>query len=129
MRVVEQRYTVDGLLEIQRGEAVVRLLLEHDEPWLLCERAFETIAGWLQSMVVANAPAGNTTRELLRDKLLAYWVEHYTPKSPTPEDPDAPHPVDGGTMSRSLGQRRRRRRNLDYKLTQEKFVELLAPGR
>ncbi|WP_405141977.1 hypothetical protein OG589_32750 [Sphaerisporangium sp. NBC_01403] len=127
MRVVEQRHTVDGLPEVQCGEAVVRVLLEQDDtPWLLSKRAFETIAGWLQSMVVANAPTGTITREVLRGKLLAYWTAHQTPPSPTRGGLDVPNTVDNGAMSRNLDRRRRRQRNLDYRLRQEEFVELLA---
>jgi len=127
MRVVEQRHTVDGVLEVQCGESVVRVLLEQDdEPWLLSKRAFETTAGWLQSMVVVNVPTGNVTREVLRGKLLAYWTAHQTPTSPARGGLNAPHMVDSGAMSRNLGRRRRRRRDLDYRLTQEEFVELLA---
>ncbi|WP_329082428.1 hypothetical protein [Streptosporangium sp. NBC_01469] len=127
MRVVEQRHTVNGLTEVQCGEAVVRVLLEQDDaPWLLSERAFETTAGWLQSMIVANEPTGNITREVLRSKLLAYWTAHQTSAPPTREGLDVPLTVDSGAVSRNLGQRGRRRRNLDYRLRQEKFVELLA---
>lgn len=76
LRVVEQRHASDGLLDAERGAPVVRVLLEHDRPWLLSDRAFTVIAAWLQSLVVAEAPAGSTMRGMLRDKLMAYWADH-----------------------------------------------------
>lgn len=76
LRVVEQRYASDGLLDVERGVAAVRVLLEHDRPWLLSDRAFTVIAAWLQSLVVGEAPAGSTMRGALRDKLLAHWADY-----------------------------------------------------
>ena len=76
LRVVEQRHASDGLLDADRGAAVVRVLLEHDRPWLLSDRSFMVTAAWLQSLVAAEAPAGNATRGKLRDKLMSYWAHH-----------------------------------------------------
>lgn len=127
IRVVEQRHTFDGLVDVDRGEPLVRILLEHDRPWSRSEPIFTIIAGWLKALVVADAPAGNSTRQLLRAHLIDYWQQHYEPPSDEASTADQSE-----LASRWLGRAgrrrrgRRRRSHLDYKLTDAKLVELYA---
>ncbi len=124
IRVVGQRQTFDGLIDIDRGEPVVRVLLEHDRSWLRSESIFTCITAWLQALVAIKTPAGNPTRQLLRAQLIDYWQEHYEPPSDV-SDTEQPHLVNRWLGPAGRG-RRRQRGYLNYKLTNEKLVELYA---
>ncbi|MEU2032760.1 hypothetical protein [Nocardia amamiensis] len=124
--MVEQRQTFEGLIDIDRGEPVVRVLLDHKRSWLRSDPIFTFIAAWLQALVAAGTPAGNHTRQLLRAQLIDYWQEHYEPPSDisAAEQPD----LVNRWLERAGHRRRHRRRRsyLDYKLTDAKLVELYA---
>ncbi|PWK89491.1 hypothetical protein C8D88_102765 [Lentzea atacamensis] len=114
VRVVQQRHKVNALVDLVTPAPVVRILLDHEEPWEVSEEAFELLADWLQALALADAPAGNQLRISLRSRLLAYW-ESFPPRDTSGDD--LPSWVSG---------RRRRRRELDYHLTRKEFVETLA---
>ncbi|MEU0694786.1 hypothetical protein ABZ349_12490 [Streptomyces niveus] len=114
VRVVQQRHKVNGMVAHLVTKPVVQLLLDEKEPWDVSKEAFELLADWLQALSLADVPAGNELRIRLRGRLLAYWKSFPLRKT------------GGGTPSGWTSQRRRRRRELDYHLTKEKFVETLA---
>ncbi|GGS27153.1 hypothetical protein AB0E75_06845 [Streptomyces griseoviridis] len=114
IRVVQQRYEVNGLVDPVATEPVVRLLLDEEKPWDVSKESFELLADWLRALSLADVPVGNELRIRLRDRLLTHWNSF-----PLRED-------GGETPSGWTPQRRRRRRELDHHLTQETFVETLA---
>ncbi len=114
VRVVQQRHKVNGLVDRLVTNPVVQLLLDEKEPWDVSKESFELLADWLQALSIADAPAGNELRIRLRDRLLAYWKSFPLRRN------------GGETPSGWMPQRRRRRRELDYHLTKEEFVETLA---
>lgn len=114
VRVVQQRYKVNGLVDLLVTNPVVQFLLDDEKPWDVSKESFELLADWLQALCIADVPAGNELRIRLRNRLLAYWNSF--PRRKT----------SGDTPSGWMAQRRRRRRELDYHLTKEAFVETLA---
>ncbi|MEW1871046.1 ATP-binding protein [Streptomyces caelestis] len=114
VRVVQQRHKVNGLVDPLVTKPVVQLLLDDKEPWDVSKESFELLADWLQALSLADVPAGNELRIRLRARLLAYWNSFPL------------HKTGGETPSGWMPQRRRRRRELDYHLTKEEFVETLA---
>lgn len=122
IRVVAQRHKVGGLIDPVAASAVIRVLLDHEQPWDVSEDAFELLAGWLQALALADAPEGNELRIALRARLLEHW-KAYLPHEPSEDD-------DLTVATRSTGvlaqRHRRRRSDLDYHVTTERFVETLA---
>ncbi|MFC6067103.1 ATP-binding protein [Streptomyces ochraceiscleroticus] len=114
VRVVQQRYKVNGLVDRLVTNPVVQFLLDDENPWDVSKESFELLTDWLQALSLADVPVGNELRIRLRDRLLAYWNSF--PRRKT----------SGDTPSGWVAQRRRRRRELDYHLTKEAFVETLA---
>ncbi|MDX3088247.1 MULTISPECIES: trypsin-like serine peptidase [Streptomyces] len=114
VRVVQQRHKVNGLVDHLITNPVVQILLDEKKPWDVSEESFELLADWLQALSLANIPAGDELRIRLRGRLLAYWNSFSLRKTGA----DVP--------SGRILQRRRRRRELDYHLTRENFVETLA---
>ncbi|MEU5995247.1 hypothetical protein ABZ806_40250 [Spirillospora sp. NPDC047418] len=114
VRVVQQRHKVNTLLDPVVSTPVVQTLLDEEAPWDVSKESFELLADWLQALCLANAPAGNELRIRLRGRLLAFWNSF--PQRDTNAD----------VLPSSRPERRRRRRELDYHLTQEEFVETLA---
>lgn len=114
VRVVQQRHKVNTLVDPVISAPVVQILLDEREPWDVSKAAFELLADWLQALSLAGVPAGNDVRIRLRGRLLAYW-ESFPPRNTS----------DDRVPSR-MSERRRRRRELDYHLTKEEFVESLA---
>ncbi|WP_327386793.1 trypsin-like serine peptidase [Streptomyces sp. NBC_01207] len=114
VRVVQQRHKVNGLVDHLITIPVVQILLDEKKPWDVSEESFELLADWLQALSLANIPAGDELRIRLRGRLLAYWNSFSLRKTGA----DVP--------SGRILQRRRRRRELDYHLTRENFVETLA---
>jgi hypothetical protein len=85
-------------------------------PGNISTQAFEVLTNWLQALAVADEPAGHPIRDALRTRLLTFWARF--PRREAPDD-DVP--------KRTIGRRRRRwRRTLDYRVTNDKFVETLA---
>ncbi|MEU5552118.1 trypsin-like peptidase domain-containing protein [Micromonospora sp. NPDC047793] len=114
VRVVQQRHKANALVDPVVAAPVVQILLDEREPWNVSKPAFELLADWLQSLSLADVPAGNELRIRLRGRLLAYW-ESFPPRN-----------TSGDRLPREMSERRRRRRELDYHLTKEEFVESLA---
>ncbi|MER8060066.1 MULTISPECIES: hypothetical protein [unclassified Streptomyces] len=114
VRVVQQRHKANGLVDRLVTNPVVQLLLDDKKPWDVSKESFELLADWLQALSLADVTAGNELRVRLRDRLVAHWNSF--PLRKISED------IPSGWRS----QRRRRRRELDYHLTKEEFVETLA---
>lgn len=114
VRVVQQRHKVNALVDPVISTPVVQILLDEEEPWDVSKESFELLADWLQALSLADVPAGNELRIRLRGRLLAYW-ESFPPRDTSGDD-----------LPSWMSERRRRRRELDYHLTKEEFVETLA---
>ncbi|WP_346535610.1 ATP-binding protein [Micromonospora sp. DPT] len=116
LRVIMQRFSFNGAIDPSIGAPVARHLIDQDEPWNLSTQAFEVLTSWLQALVVADEPAGHALREALRARLLTFW-ERFPRREATDDD------VPGWT---TRPRRRRRRKVLDYRITDDEFVETLA---
>ncbi|WP_230554382.1 ATP-binding protein [Salinispora arenicola] len=116
LRVITQRFTFNGAIDPSIGAPVARLLIDHDEPWNISTQAFEVLTSWLQALIVVGEPAGHALREALRIRLLTFW-ERFPPEESTDDD------VLGWT---TRARPRRQRKNLDYRVTDDEFVETLA---
>jgi hypothetical protein len=116
LRVIMQRFSFNGAIDPSIGAPVARHLIDQGEPWNLSTLAFEVLTSWLRALIVADEPAGHALREALRTRLLAFWARF--PRREATDD-DVP-----GWMTRP--RRRRRRRVLDYRVTDDEFVETLA---
>lgn len=112
LRVVQQRVSFDGFVHPVLGAPVVRYLIDHEEPWHVSKQAFEVLTSWLQSLVLASEPHGHGLRQTLRERLFAHWSQF--PREEITEDG-----IPGLVPAR-------RRRVLNYKLTDDEFVEVLA---
>ncbi|WP_198947325.1 hypothetical protein [Cellulosimicrobium sp. KWT-B] len=119
VRIVNQRHKVGGLIDVTAASAVVRILLDYNEPWDAAKDSFELLADWLQALVVADEPAGNRLRVALRARLFAHW-KAYPPSEPAEGD------LEITSLFTGMRPRRRRRGDLDYHVTGERFVECLA---
>ncbi|MEU6559226.1 hypothetical protein [Nocardia nova] len=126
IRVVEQRHTFNGLIDVDRGEPVVRVLLEHDRSWLRSEPIFMFVAAWLQGLVATETPAGNLARRDLRGQLIEYWQEHYEAPSDVSASENPDRVIRWLDRAGCRHRARRGRGYLDYKLTDAKLVELFA---
>lgn len=114
VRVVHQRHKANGLIDRLITNPVVRILLDERNPWGVSEESFELLADWLQALSLSNVPAENEMRIRLRERLIAYWKSF------------PPRKTGGGVPDGQILQGRRRRRELDYHLTEKNFVETLA---
>lgn len=114
VRVVQQRHKVNALVDTVISAPVIQILLDSEEPWDVSKESFELLADYLQALSLADVPGGNELRIRLRGRLLAYW------ESRPPRD------TSGDDLPSLRPERRRRRRELDYHLTKEEFVETLA---
>ncbi|MFL6108984.1 MAG: hypothetical protein ACJ72L_18645 [Marmoricola sp.] len=122
VRIVSQRHRADGLPDPVAAIPVVRILLDHLEPWNISKPSFELLAGWLQALARLNMPTGNTYRIALRERLIAHWDVNQ-PTEPTPDVDELEERI----ASVGLGRRRRRGRlNLTRGVTSEAYVETLA---
>ncbi|WP_253834625.1 hypothetical protein [Actinokineospora globicatena] len=114
VRVVQQRHKTKTVVDIAVAASVVQILLDTAAPWEVSTESFELLADWLQALSLAAAPAGNPLRVRLRNRLLDYWKSF--PLRSASED----------LTPSWISRRHRRRRDLDYHLTGEEFVETLA---
>ena len=69
-RLVEQRLSTDGIVDIVAVEPIITLLLEDHAPWRSREYAQRLLRDWLRAHVVANTAAGHSLRILLRERLV-----------------------------------------------------------
>lgn len=118
LRIVGQRHRIDGLPDPIVARPVVRILLDRPEPWQVSEPAFELLADWLQALVRINVAAGDPLRIRLRDHLINYW-NSFPPPEPAENDSE-----DYCCAEMSFSSKRRRQ--LPYEVTDERFVECLA---
>jgi hypothetical protein len=127
VRVVSLHQRHENMVDVPRGEPIVRLLVEKvDKPWRQDDEVFRLVCEWLNSALLAGAPRGNPTRMALRDLLLDHWRTHHPPTAPTdsskaPEEEVVFNIFDGYTKKN-----RRRERILNSQITQERYIQLVA---
>jgi hypothetical protein len=114
VRVIEQRYTVDGLIDPLISGPVAKVLIDREVPWRISEQSFELLVKWLQALVAEDAPEGQEQRVRLRGRLLAYWQAH-----PQTDSDKA------GAATKQIGPTRSHR-TLNHRVTEKAFVETLA---
>lgn len=115
LRVVNQRITIDGLVDVVLGEPVIALLVDHTKPWDISHAAFDVLTSWLTALTIADFPAGQNVRLRLRTKLIAFWAL-FPPIEPDTEEVERVRRFNG----------RYRRQRLNYELTKKTYVETLA---
>ncbi|GAA4762983.1 ATP-binding protein [Citricoccus nitrophenolicus] len=126
VRVVSLHHRHDNMVDVPRGEPVVRLLIEEvDELWRNDNEVFRLVCEWLNSALVVGLPAGNPTRTALRDLLLDHWRTHHLPTAPADTSMRSDEEVvfnvfDGYTKKRV------RQGALSWQITQERYIQLLA---
>ncbi|MGO4587047.1 hypothetical protein AB4Z38_24665 [Arthrobacter sp. 2RAF6] len=126
VRVVSLHQRHENMVDVPRGEPVVRLLIEEvDELWRQDDDVFRLVCEWLNSALLAGLPGGNPTRTALRELLLDHWRTHHPPTAPTdssmePEEEPVFNVFDGYTK------KRRRQRTLNWQITQERYIQLFA---
>ena len=126
VRVVSLHQRHDNMVDVPRGEPVVRLLVEEvDEPWREDDEVFRLVCEWLNSVLLEGLPAGNPTRMALRELLLGHWRTHHPPTAPAysseePEEEVVFNVFDGYTK------KKRRQRTLNWQVTQERYIQFLA---
>jgi len=126
VRVVALHHRHDDMVDVVRGEPVVRLLIEEiEEPWREADEGFQLILEWLNSALLEQLPAGNPTRVALRERLLEHWRTHHpsaaAPPSPQQDEEEVVFNVFEGQTTKL-----KPRRTLTYRLTQERYVQLFA---
>jgi hypothetical protein len=126
VRVVSLHQRHENMVDVPRGEPVVRLLVEEvDELWRQDDEVFRLVSEWLNSALLVGLPAGNPTRMALRELLLDHWRTHHPPTAPAdgsnePEEGVVFNVFDGYTK------KRRRQRTLNWQITQERYIQLFA---
>jgi hypothetical protein len=120
VRIINQRHRTRLFPDPVVAAPVIRLLLDQPEPWRVSRASFALLADWLQSLVIAELPAGIPLRVALRDRLLAHW-DSFPPRAATEVD-DA----DDNFVELGFGPGSRRRRVLPYEVTNEEYIECLA---
>lgn len=115
VRIMQQRHQNFGRLDAVVSAPVIRLLMDEEQPWEVSQDSFQLLVSWLQALVVAKLPPGNSLRAILRDRLLTFW-DHHPPRAIPAHDPD----------TYICAGRRRRQRALDHHVTSHEFVESLA---
>lgn len=126
IRVVSLHQRHENMIDMTRGEAVVRLVIEEiEEPWNEDDQAFELVCEWLNSALLESLPSGNQTRMFLRDLLLDYWHTHRPPTTPAGSS-GAPKAEVSFNVFDNYTNRRRRQGNLSWKITQEQYIQLMA---
>lgn len=125
IRVADVYLRYDDMVDVVRGEPVVRLVVEEvDEPWRHEDKEFRLLRDWLHSCIVDRVPVGNNTRIALRTLLLEHWILHYVPQDKRPVEVETESVYN--IFERGFIDRPRRRRALPWQITNERFVELLA---
>lgn len=129
IRVVSLHQRHDDMVDVPRGEPVIRILVEDvDEPWRNNDEIFRLLCGWLNSALLERMPSGNRTRELLRERLVKHWRTHY-PASAARADGRASETEEeiGFNILDGLTQKRpRRKKTLPWHITQERYIQLFA---
>ncbi len=126
VRVVSLHQRHEDMVDVPRGEPVVRLLVEEkSELWRQDNDAFRLVCEWLNSALMGGLPAGNPTRAALRERLLDHWRTHHpqpalAASSGEPGEEAVRNVFDGYTK------RGRRLRTLNWQITQERYIQLIA---
>jgi len=126
VRVVSLHQRHEDMVDVPRGEPVVRLLVEEvDELWREDDEVFRLVCEWLHSALADGLPPGNPTRMALRELLLDHWRTHHPATAPTdsfegPEEEVVLNIFDGRTKEK------RRKTTVGREITQERYIELLA---
>lgn len=126
VRVVSLHQRHDNMVDLSRGEPVVRLLVEEvDEPWRQDDEVFRLLCEWLNSALVVGLPAGKPTRVALRELLLGHWRTHHPPTTP---DDTSEETEEEGVFNVFDGytKKRRHQRALGWEITQERYIQLFA---
>ncbi|MGJ9372246.1 hypothetical protein [Nesterenkonia sp. CF4.4] len=125
VRVVSLHQRYDGMIDVPRGEPVVRLLIEEvNELWRQEDERLRLVTEWLNSALLSGLPAGNSTRMALRELLLDHWRTHNPPATPR-DYPDEPaeevvfNVFDGYA-------KKKRHKTLSWRTTQDRYIQLFA---
>lgn len=125
IRVVSLHQRHNDMIDVLRGEPVVLLIVEEvQELWRRDDSKFQLVSEWLNSALLEGLPAANTTRIALRERLLNYWRAHHPPTATGGSDKpneERVYKAIGG-----YGSERRRRSILNWRVTQERYIQLLA---
>ena len=141
-RLVDQRLRDDsGVVDISAVQPIIALLLEDRAPWQSGDYAQGLLRSWLRAHVVAETPAGNPLRTLLRERLVEACAaadrrlaEEQAAAAAaraarTPEEIEQERRFDekyGWALSERGYGGRRRRPEVPYEITDEIVLELLA---
>lgn len=126
VRVVSLHQRHDNMIDVPRGEPVVRLLVEETaQLWHRENAAYRLVSDWLKSALLEQLPTGNSTRLALRRVLLDHWRTHY-PQTDRSSEAQAPEDDTVFNLFQGHTTMRRRRSKLNWQVTEERFVELLA---
>src|SRR5699024_9475483 len=84
VRVVSLHQRHNNMIDVTRGEPIVRLLVEEvNELWRQDDENFNLVSEWLSSALLEGLTAGNPTRAVLREQLLDHWRSYHPPAPPT----------------------------------------------
>jgi hypothetical protein len=126
VRVVSLHQRHENMVDLSRGEPVVRLLVEEtDDLWRRDDEAFRLVCEWLNSALLARLPAANPTRVALRELLLGHWRTHHPSIAPV-DSAEAPDEEVNFNIFDGYTNRKRRQRNLSWEITQERYIQLFA---
>ena len=142
-RLVDQRLRGhNGIVDHAAVEPIVALLLEEDKPWESGEEAQGLLLDWLRAHVVADTPAGQPLRVMLRTRLVEACdeadrrlaerlaVENAAREERAAAAAEVQRPGLPGPRIAALGTRRgvsrRSRSPVPYEITQDVVIELFA---
>lgn len=126
VRVVSVHQRHNNMVDVPRGEPVVRLVMEEvDEPWHQDDEMFRLLREWLDSALMEGLPAGNSTRAGLRKRMLDHWRTYHPSTAPTGSYEEPDEEVVFNIFGDST-KTRRRQRTLNWQITQERYLELFA---
>lgn len=126
VKVVSLHQRYDGMVDLPRGEPVVRLVAEEvKEFWRHDDEFFRLVRDWLHSALASELPAGNPTRRALKELLLNYWRAYHPATTPRENPKNARAEIVSNVFGR-YSQEKRRQRPLHWKLTQERYIQLFA---
>ncbi|MHA7291306.1 hypothetical protein ACX80V_16910 [Arthrobacter sp. MDT3-24] len=126
VRVVSLHQRHENMVDVPRGEPVVRLLIEEvNELWHQDDEVFRLVCEWLNSALLIGLPAGNQTRMALRELLLDHWRSHHPPTAPVDSSTE---PKEEVVFNVFVGytKKRRRQSTLNRQITQERYIQLVA---
>ncbi|WP_461163174.1 hypothetical protein [Arthrobacter sp. R4-81] len=126
VRVVSLHQRHENMVDVPRGEPVVRLLIEEvNELWHQDDEVFRFVCEWLNSAIVIGLPTGNPTRMALRDLLLDHWRNHHPPTAPVESSTESKEEVVFNVFV-GYTNKSRRQSTLNWQITQERYIQLVA---